>query len=75
VEINQDVVNAYGAISTRFMEIRSACMLDSQVCGQLDEVLGGLEQLQAYVISAINAAGKPEVETLINEVVRARLNQ
>ncbi len=75
VEINQDVVNAYGAIATRFSEIRSACMLDSKVCNQLDEVLGGLEQLQAYVISAINAAGKPEVETLINEVVRARLNQ
>ncbi len=75
VEINQDVINAYGAIATRFAEIRNACMLDAKVCGQLDEVLGGLEQLQAYVISAINAAGKPEVETLINEVVRARLAQ
>ncbi len=75
VAINQEVIGAYGAIATRFAEIRSACILDANVCGQLDEVLGGLEQLQTYVLAAINAAGKPDVETLINEVVRARLNQ
>jgi hypothetical protein len=75
IEINQDVINAFGAIATRFAEIRSACMLDARVCGQLSEVLTGLEQLQAYVHSAIDAAGKPDVEQLVEEVVKARLQQ
>jgi hypothetical protein len=75
VPVNQDVISAYGTITTRFAEIRSACVVDPHTCGKLDEVLSGLEKLQAYVLSAINAAGKPDVETTINEIVRARLAQ
>ncbi len=75
VPISQDVIEAYGTIATRFAEIRSACSLDVTVCRQLEEVLTGMEQLKTYVIAAIHAAGKPEVEATIHEVVEARLRQ
>lgn len=72
IAIDPSLSTDYGSLVQYFQTVKAACLANSASCSSLDDVLTGMQHLQVSVQSALVVAGKPEVETLIKEVVQSR---
>lgn len=72
ITVDPSLAVDYDSLVQYFQTVKSACMANAASCSSLDDVLTGMQHLQASVQSALAVAGKPDVENLIREVVEAR---
>lgn len=72
ITVDPSLASDYATLLSYFKTVRDACAQNAASCSALDDVLTGMQHLQASVQSVITVAGKPDVEKLIREVVEAR---
>ncbi|TSC99762.1 MAG: hypothetical protein Greene101449_539 [Candidatus Peregrinibacteria bacterium Greene1014_49] len=72
ITVDPSLSGDYSALVQYFQTIKTACASNAASCNALDDVLTGMQHLQASVQSVLAVAGKPEVEALIKEVVQSR---
>ncbi len=70
--VDPSLATDYATLLSYFKTVRDACAQNAASCSALNDVLTGMQHLQASVQSVITVAGKPETEKLIREIVEAR---
>lgn len=72
ITVDPSLSSDYETLVQYFHTVKDACTQNAASCSALEDVLTGMQHLQASVKSVLAAAGKPEMETLIHEVVESR---
>lgn len=72
VTVDPNLAADYENLIQYFQVIKNSCLTTGQSCGAVDDILTGMQHLQTSIQSVLAVAGRPEVETLIREVVQSR---
>jgi hypothetical protein len=68
VTVPTEAYGLYLAAESSFAETNTACATNADACANLSEVIRLLEEMIAHLKTAINAAGKPDLEMRISEM-------